>query len=412
MKNTKIILQREDSSKLFISSRNSVRSWLKYFLTLIYSIMIFISLFSIEKFNNQDRIKWIFSLIWVLIIISIIKSLMIMNIKALYYSFQGIIVSLLMYGIAIGYGFFLTFEITSIKITDPAQFNKIFIYFTPAIMFRGVWKIIISWQERKTMPHFNKQLFSDGSTELLLSIPSLIASLSMDGIIQDIRNKGINGLTDSFYNSFIVYLIIIFIFMIVGLQLFKIYKWGWESSSPWLIGNTIFANAFITAVPLSFWYVYQYGIWINSYLSFLYVGVILILVMSLIYFSFLARDEARRSKLFINYAAIALSFIWGIWFIYGYISKDINSFMFSTTTATLATGIVVTIIYIKSPELKKIIFQSYKWTINIIIILVMILLIKYYVSIDILEIISSVINIFNLGLIATPIIFLSMTLMS
>ena len=412
MKNTNIILQREDSSKIFISSKNSVRSWLKHFLTLLYSIMVFIAFLSIDDFNNQNRLTWIFSLVWIMIIISIIKSLMIMNIKDLYYSFRGIIISLLMYVLSISYGFFLTFYAAPIQINNPESFNNIFIYFTPSIMFIGLWKIIISFEERKTNPHFTKQLFFDGITQILFCIPSLLASISMDNIITDIQSQGIRGLTDSFNNSLIFYLIITFAFLVTSLKLFKWYKWGKDSATPWLIGNTIFANAFITMVPLSLWIIYKYGVWINSFVSFIYVGLIVILIITLIYFSFFTKDEARRSKLLISYGAISLVLIWGMWFLYSYISNDINSFMFSTTIATLSTGLVVSIIYIKSPELIKWIFWLYKGTINIIMYLVLILIIKYYISIEILELLASVVNVFNLALLAMPIIFLTGTLMS
>ena len=412
MKNTNIILQREDSSKIFISSKNSVREWVKHFLTLIYSLMVFISFLSITDLDNQNRLPWIFSLIWILIIISIIKSLMTMNVKALYYSFQGIFVSLLMYALSISYGCFLTFYVAPIKIVNPEDFNNIFIYFTPAVMFIGLWKIIISFEERRTNPHFTKQLFFDGTNQILFGIPSLLTTIGMEKIVKDIQSHGIKGLTENFNNSLILYLIIIFSLIVVGLNLFKWSKWGKDSATPWVLGNTTFASAFITIIPLSIWLIFKYGVWINSFVSFIYVGLILILIIALIYFSFFTKDEARRSKLLMSYSAISLVLIWGMWFLYSYVSSDINGFMFSTTIATLSTGLVVAIIYLKSPELVKWIFWLYRGLINAIMYLVIILIIKYYISIELLKFLSSVVNIFNLALLAMPIIFLTGTLMS
>lgn len=365
------LIYTQNASELYMGNSLTLRKMTKHILTLVFSIYLFIIIWQVKsvplEMEELIKLAWKASIYSSLVVIykKSIKLLHMLNNEL--YLISAILIVYVIYGSV------LTFVASNVKIDDVKQLYKTTYWLVPATVFANVvWFPVMAFFERKTKPFYSKVLIFQAIASLSSTLTAIAIHLLITKIVLVEGSISFNIRDKSTISTLMLGVSTVIISASIYIYIFFSYKSFLVD--PFATKTTSYATAVVSVVPVTLWFVSNVAVWRNNGPTWIYLGVMAILLAILLLFGFSKKNQINSSKIYfsINSFIIAIAWVASFYFISQW-KTQINS-NFARSLALIITSVAAILTYWRSSPspnaFASFLYRTMMWVLILLVIFI------------------------------------------
>lgn len=312
MANRDVIIFKSKANRNSTHSKYTFRAIVRYSIIFTMSSLIAFLLFSLGSLQNvtSDFSQFKEENMSKLVAIALIVSIGVIAVKMNQTSFNASALNIVMVVLCIGYAAFIAIYFRDYKVDELKNLQIMYHFAWPVAVFLTVWYFLASYVERKTRPQLSKYMIWRAISAINIQVIvwlCFIYAFKFTSLIRDSH--------DSFDKENPLHLLIVVSAALLLLgeiaqTIVRVIKYRTALSREEILKSVSLAIVFMTTIPLTIWFVFNYIIFPKSLYEFLF-SIVPILVMGFgLWVTLLRKGRVSSPVISTTIYSISIVMIW------------------------------------------------------------------------------------------------------